>query len=65
MFVDVLNAYFKQDNAEPIEGVSYKRYTIKTNAESVWIIDSFNHTKHVVESVRQARELIDSICSGC
>jgi hypothetical protein len=65
MFVDVLNAYLKRYNADPIEGVFYNGYTIKTNADSVCIIDGFNHIKHTVESVRQARELIDSICSGC
>jgi hypothetical protein len=65
MFIDTLNAYLKHYNSEPIEGIFYNGFRIKSNANSVSIIDNVNNTKHVVNTIREARELIDSICSGC
>jgi hypothetical protein len=65
MFIDILNTYLKHYNSKPIEGIFYNGFRIKPNAGSVSIIDNTNNTKHVVETIKEARELIDSICSGC
>ena len=65
MFIDTLNTYLKHYNSEPIEDIFYNGFRIKPNAGSVSIIDNTNNTKHVVETIKEARELINSICSGC
>lgn len=63
-FIDVLNKYLEEYNAPPIEGVMYEQYNICEKKGFYYI---FEKTKLVAstKTFNEAKELIDSINSGC
>ena len=63
-FKDLLNKYLQEHNAPPIAGISYEQFNI---CETKGVYCIFEQTQHVAstETLQQARELIDTINSGC
>jgi len=63
-FIDVLNKYLEEHNSPPIEGVRYEQFNICEKKKYYYI---FEKTKLIAstKTFKEAKELIDSINSGC
>jgi len=63
-FKDLLNKYLEEYNAPPIEGISYEQFNICENKGFYYI---FENTKLIAstKTLKEARELVDTINSGC
>jgi hypothetical protein len=64
VFVDQLNHILEHYNASPIEGIRYEQYTL-LEFNGIVIIKEDSKDLAVVDSIKQAKELCDSINSGC
>ena len=64
VFVDRLTHILESYNTSPIEGIRYEQYTL-LELNGVVIIKEDSKDLAVVESIKQAKELCDSINSGC
>jgi hypothetical protein len=64
VFVDRLNHLLESYNASPIEGIRYEQYTL-LEFNGVVIVKENNIDLAVVDSIKHAKELCDSINSGC
>ena len=63
-FTDLLNKYLKEYNASPIEGVSYLQYNI-CEKKGYYLIMEESRIVGSTKTLKEAKELVDSITSGC
>lgn len=64
MFIDILNKYLEYYNARQSLGVVYEQFEIAEKNGTYYIFDNgkiINYKK----TLKEAKELIDSINSGC
>jgi hypothetical protein len=63
-FTDLLNKYLEEYNASPIEGVIYQQYNI-CEKKGIYYISEGNRIIRSTKTLKEAKELVDSITSGC
>jgi len=63
-FATLINDELKRLGKSPIEGVCYEQFCLVENNENIMIFEGKRHIA-TVHSIREARELIDTINSGC
>ena len=63
-YMNILNRYLEEYNAAPVSGISYQQYDI---CETEGCYQVLEQTRLVAstDTLQQAKELIDSITSGC
>lgn len=64
MFHDVLNKYLQHYGSSMVEGIMYEQFTIAEKNSTYYIFENnkiINHAK----TLKEAKQLIDSINSGC
>lgn len=63
-FTDILNKYLEEYNAPPIEGVMYEQFNICEKKGFYYIFEQ-SRLVASTKTLKQAKELVDSIISGC
>jgi len=65
-FNSLLNKFLVEHNSTPIEGISYQQYFIVEKKGYYYIFNEFNN-KIIGSSktIKEAKERVDSIVSGC
>ena len=63
-FIDRLNLYLKEVNAQPIESIAYEQYAIRCESNKFFV---YEKDRLLIESksLQKAKEYINSIVSGC
>jgi len=63
-YMNILNRYLEEYNAAPVSGISYQQYDI-CGTEGCYQVLEQTRLVASTDTLQQAKELIDSITSGC